>query len=134
MILGVIRAGFIPFLISPRNSTEAIIHLLKQGNARMVYSSNDDATRHKVESSGLSMRIMPTFDELYSPDAVFELLPDMPDVDMNSTAVIFHSSGKVYSPSLHTLRLISLSRFYCVPKGHPADSSKCRSLLYIRHR
>jgi len=60
----------------------------------MVYSSNDDATRHKVESSGFPMWIMPTFEELYSPDAVFQLLPDMQGVDMSSTAIIFHSSGK----------------------------------------
>jgi len=59
----------------------------------MVYSSNDDATRHKVESSGFPVQIMPTFEELYSPEAVFQLLPDMPDVDMSSTAIIFHSSG-----------------------------------------
>lgn len=102
IVLGILRAGCIPFLVAPRNSKEAIQHLLKKSEAELLYYSNDEATRLKAESSGMEksrLQFVPTFEELYSPDTVFDLLPEMGAVDMSSTCVIFHSSGE----SLHPL-------------------------------
>lgn len=97
------RAGFTVFAISPRNSPEAVAHLLLKTEATFLLVSPEpsigalaEAGLRILQSSGteISMDHMPTFEDLFSSarDANFVAYPSV-SFDMNSTALILHSSG-----------------------------------------
>ncbi|KAJ8690362.1 hypothetical protein PTI98_011791 [Pleurotus ostreatus] len=109
LIAATFRAGFAPFVISARNSPAAVAHLLSTTSARHVIVGSDaallealDAALNLMQESNPSVVLpgrstMPTFEEIFVADTAFELLPPCrPDV--NSLALIFHSSGSTAFP------------------------------------
>lgn len=102
-MIGIIRAGYCAFLVSPRNSPPAIAHLLSITKSDFLLTSADSLTQdivHKAvdilhENGGtISVRDIPRFDELFHDAAVsFEPLPQMQTPSMDDVAVILHSSG-----------------------------------------
>lgn len=115
LIVGIIRAGFVPFLISPRNSAPAIAHLLADTRANHVLVGHDQPIRDLAsEAMNILQRdpkysdlpalpevsSIPLFDDIYRPmEEPFKLLPPMKP-DPASPAVIVHSSGSFTCPSL----------------------------------
>jgi subtilisin family serine protease len=103
--MGVMRAGFVPFPISNRNSPAAVADLLKSTKSMYWYTTTDPATQQAVdgalaqlaESERPKMLTAPWYGDLYN-EAVFakELLPPLPPVtnDIEHAGVILHSSGK----------------------------------------
>ncbi|THH19547.1 hypothetical protein EW146_g1644 [Bondarzewia mesenterica] len=109
--IGIIRAGFAVFPISPRNSPEAVAHLLRKTGTKLLLVSgepvlqslaaavqeilNQDEERLDVIVSG-----MPLFEDIY-PDEIFngnfELYPTV-RYDLNAPALIIHSSGSTSFP------------------------------------
>ena len=99
------RAGFVPFPISNRNSPAAVADLLKSTKSAYWYTTPDPATQQVVdaalaqltESERPKLLSVPLYGDLYN-DAVFakELLPPMSPVtnDIEHAGVILHSSGK----------------------------------------
>jgi acyl-CoA synthetase (AMP-forming)/AMP-acid ligase II len=104
---GICRAGFTAFPISPRNSPEAVAHLLEETSVSYIFVSAEDALQKLWEASleflerrgavPPSKHDVPSFQQLYpaEPDPDFELLP-APDVHWDDTIIILHSSGRAY--------------------------------------
>ncbi|KIY43206.1 acetyl-CoA synthetase-like protein [Fistulina hepatica ATCC 64428] len=117
-VLGMMRAGFVVYLISPRNSPVAIAYLLSVKQARHFLLSSEphiqqlgrDAVEELKNGKGMEVGMfpMPRFEDLYhcAPAAVppegpsaFDPLPgrvDRPDDVM----IIVHSSGSTAFPKL----------------------------------
>ena len=103
--MGIQRAGFTAFPISPRNSPVAIAHLLTKTRTTHVLVGVEQALQDLVETS-LKMITdpefacpttsqLPLFEDLYVTPAshAFEPLPPVKPT-MDSVACIMHSSGK----------------------------------------
>jgi acyl-CoA synthetase (AMP-forming)/AMP-acid ligase II len=95
------RAGFIPFPISPRNSAIAVAHLINVTKSRYVLVSSDTAmqglytsARERIESTEVQVFDMPTFEQLYGTEC--EPLPPLKDKKIDDSAIILHSSGNVF--------------------------------------
>ncbi|EIW80018.1 acetyl-CoA synthetase-like protein [Coniophora puteana RWD-64-598 SS2] len=114
-----LRANFVPFPISPRNSAMAAAHLIEQANVDFILVGREQSMQDLLDEA-LSVRrdkasaspalklptVVPlfTFDELFSPSPdVLAYLPDHtpfissgPDADL----IILHSSGSTAFPKL----------------------------------
>lgn len=120
-LFGVMRVGFTPFPISPRNSPTATSHLLTQTGTKFLYVSRDRATRDIVSSvlemhtDNLKILEMPTFDDLYDPVDHLplnqDMLPPMITPDMLSPCLILHSSGTTAFPKPITYNHRDLLQF-----------------------
>lgn len=100
------RAGFAVFPISPRNSPEAIAHLLKKSAARHLMVGGEPMLQELAASSLELLRAdghpeipvsnMPQFEDLYPRNcthADFDYYPTV-KFDLHAPALILHSSGK----------------------------------------
>ncbi|KAF4599105.1 hypothetical protein EYR40_006194 [Pleurotus pulmonarius] len=104
LIAATFRAGFVPFLISHRNSAEALAFLFSETRADHVLVDRGtelqgvfrDALRLVQQSHpGAKMPTyseVPLFEELFKNESSFRLLPPYRP-DMDSLAMILHSSG-----------------------------------------
>ena len=104
---GVLRAGYTVFPISPRNSPQAIAHLLNKTGAVHLFVSGDSQLYELAcasikllqaieESSAVTRYEIPVFDDLFPPRAAessFKWFP-LRCFDMEMPALILHSSGK----------------------------------------
>lgn len=112
-IIGLLRAGFTVFLISPRNSSDAIAHLLSQTGARHLFTSLDASIKGLTAAvleliqadsvtSPLDVHPMPLFDDLYpyQPDIPFEPFP-LNIRSAEAPAIILHSSGLLRLSTLY---------------------------------
>ncbi|KAJ8503287.1 hypothetical protein ONZ45_g10992 [Pleurotus djamor] len=113
LIAATVKAGLVPFLISPRNSPAAVAHLLSVTQTAHVLVGAE-AALHSVFEAALKLlqekdprlpipahSLVPSFDELYtSDDAYVPLPPHKPN--LSSLAVILHSSGNEAVSSHYT--------------------------------
>ncbi|KAF8209425.1 hypothetical protein K438DRAFT_1960414 [Mycena galopus ATCC 62051] len=136
MVAAIMRAGLVPFNISPRNSAAGVADLLKKTDAIAVYVSADlkGILADALEIYG---KPLPTFDALSfaelqndfkeEPAELSEPLPVLPAVvDMNSLALILHSSGStstVSKPIREDLTILYLSRSHLITGGCNPDVS-----------
>ncbi|EKM49937.1 uncharacterized protein PHACADRAFT_213717 [Phanerochaete carnosa HHB-10118-sp] len=109
LMTGICRAGFVAFPISPRNSPEAIAHLLAETGVSHIFISAEDALQRLWDASTDVLartggapplrHDVPAFQELYpaEPDVHFKLLP-APDVRWDDVTIILHSSGSTAFP------------------------------------
>ncbi|KAJ8463962.1 hypothetical protein ONZ45_g17399 [Pleurotus djamor] len=103
--MSIMRAGFIPFPLSSRNSPAAIVHLIKEVDVKYVFTSEDPATQNlllsaigllAVEHITLSYTALPNFGvQLASPMKDFSRLPPYRKPCSSDPAVILHSSGSL---------------------------------------
>lgn len=104
--VGILRAGLTVFPISPRNSPEAIAHLLKKtGTSHLLVGGGP--TLQKLAAASLELlrteghpeipfSHMPYFEDIYpleSADSTFNHYPAV-KFDLNAPSLILHSSGK----------------------------------------
>ncbi|CDO77398.1 hypothetical protein BN946_scf184857.g4 [Trametes cinnabarina] len=109
--LGVVRAGCTAFLISTRNGVPGVADMIqKTGASQLVLSQ--DATIREIAKDALALlpagqvtvRDMPTFEDLFPSgegrsSEAFEADVELPKTfDMNSWALILHSSGSTGHP------------------------------------
>ncbi|TCD61564.1 putative NRPS-like protein biosynthetic cluster [Steccherinum ochraceum] len=106
---GLMRANFVFFPISPRNSPAAVAHLLTQTSADHVLVGPQPAMQNLVkaalghiQTSGArvpSTSIMPSFDDLVKPELEpnFEFLPRY-NFHADDDSSYFHSSGSSAFP------------------------------------
>ncbi len=107
------NAGFTPFPISPRNSSESVAHLLESTGCEIVFVSDDPPIQRLSESSfalyeqrnprraPIHSLYTPSFDTLYSKEGDNDEnhLISVRKIDDHSTpCVIIHSSGTVSFP------------------------------------
>lgn len=102
-MMGVIYAGFAVFPISPRNSPEAVSHLLSRTNSTHLIISGENSIRTLAASATASLRSdvkvcnMPLYEDLFPLEGSagaedFKRFPPV-SLDVNDTALILHSSG-----------------------------------------
>ncbi|KAK0472521.1 NRPS-like enzyme [Armillaria novae-zelandiae] len=117
VLAGLMRLGFIPFPISPRNSVAAIVHLIKSTGTRHLIVSQDTLLQSTADivcrqaweadvNDKIAIIPMPHFSDLFSgkPGSYEPLPPVRPD--WSQTAIIIHSSGSTRFPSpIHTTHL-----------------------------
>jgi len=104
--VGILRAGFSVFPISPRNSPEAIAHLLKKTGSNYLLVGGEPMLQ-KLATSALEFvqadghpeipsSHMPHFEDLYpdgDSDSEFENYPEV-KFDLEAPSLILHSSGQ----------------------------------------
>ncbi|KAF8682432.1 Sarcoplasmic/endoplasmic reticulum calcium ATPase 3 [Rhizoctonia solani] len=109
LVLGILRAGLVPFPISPRVSVAGICHLLIATETVHMVSGGGSAIAHLVENvlsmmeesqQHLNIIYLPTFKELFQPRSgdLFEPFPDPTPLSENSVVAILHSSGSTGLP------------------------------------
>lgn len=127
--VGILRAGFAVFPISPRNSPEAVAHLLKKTGARHLLVGGEPMLQKLAAASLELLRAdghteipqsgMPRFEDLYphdSPGSEFKHYPPV-KFNLNAPSLILHSSGK------HTMRLTQEHTSDLVTKDLPLFQS-----------
>ncbi|KAI0045616.1 acetyl-CoA synthetase-like protein [Auriscalpium vulgare] len=123
--LGIMRAGLTVFPISPRNSPEAIAHLLKTtGTAYLLVSGEKmmqdlaqaalEVLRRDEGAREPELSAMPRFEDLYTEDVFSGDLRPYPSVkfDLETNILILHSSGSTAFPKP-------------IPWSHPAFRALC---------
>lgn len=101
--MGALRTGSTLFLISPRNSDQAIADLLKRIQPNYLLISSEVSLHDLLSSSldllpknhGIEVFDMPVFEDLFPTrgfDPSFERVP-MADIKLDDPAMILHSSG-----------------------------------------
>ncbi|KAJ3887894.1 amp-CoA ligase, partial [Lentinula edodes] len=117
IIAGVIRAGLIPILISPRNTPAAVLNLLVKSGAHRLLTTYStlkdliDGIRLEVQSNsstfGFSLEEVPSLDKLYpnlgaeTAADPFQPYPTCPiPLRPQETAMYLHSSGSTGFPKV----------------------------------
>ncbi|KAF5372278.1 hypothetical protein D9757_009652 [Collybiopsis confluens] len=117
LIVGMIKAGLVPFPISPRNSPVAIYNLLKKTSARKLVITETTLSgvlqglRAELKAADPSYKVdpsriieAPSLQEIYprlgkeTVDDPFTPIPAVPTPDNSSMAVYLHSSGSTGLP------------------------------------
>jgi hypothetical protein len=101
LVAAIMRAGMVPFCISPRSAAPGLANLWLQTSTAAVYVL-PDARMQGVLTEALALcgkqlpvLEMPTFDALQGEvDSVVEALPPIRATALDSTALILHSSGE----------------------------------------
>jgi acyl-CoA synthetase (AMP-forming)/AMP-acid ligase II len=104
--VGILRAGFSVFPISPRNSPEAVAHLLKKTGSNYLLVGGEPMLQKLANTALELLRAdghpeipsshMPQFEDLYpddDSDSEFENYPKV-KFDPEAPSLILHSSGQ----------------------------------------
>jgi acyl-CoA synthetase (AMP-forming)/AMP-acid ligase II len=104
--VGILRAGFSVFPISPRNSPEAVAHLLKKTGSSYLLVGGEPILQKLANTALELLRAdghpeipsshMPHFEDLYPEDGSDSEFKSYPAVkfDPEATSLILHSSGQ----------------------------------------
>jgi len=110
--LGILRAGLAVFPVSPRNSPEAVAHLLKKTGPSHLLVGGEPMFQKLATASlellraeghpGIPLSNMPNFIDLYPHDDTDDGFEHYPVVrfDLNAPSLILHSSGQRHWLSL----------------------------------
>ncbi|KAJ7490899.1 hypothetical protein FB451DRAFT_627154 [Mycena latifolia] len=100
LVAAIMRAGLVPFCISPRSAAEGLANMLLQTGAAVVYVSPDTRSQTvmaealKICGKQLPVLQPPTFDSLQGEaDSDAGALPPIETAPLDSTAIILHTSG-----------------------------------------
>lgn len=98
LLAGVILSGYVPFLISPRNSAEAVEWLLDLEKATHLVVSSDKLDSSRPICDKLSIGLHCAEAMLAKTDGRVPVLPSREHVTYDSPSVIVHSSGSTAFP------------------------------------
>lgn len=125
LIGGLMRAGYAPFLPSPRISPPMLGEMLQKAGITHVFCSRDSATaklaRDAVATVNCSIAFLqlPGFEELFNEGDVVVPPPICPG--MYDTAVIIHSSGSTATPKLLRVSFSTFASAGICPWCHEID-------------
>jgi acyl-CoA synthetase (AMP-forming)/AMP-acid ligase II len=104
LILGILRAGYIPFPLSPQNSPAVIARLLGKTKTAHIFVSEDqsmlelsaEALKVLAGQGGQVVERLPTpfYDELYAARLKEDTILPARSTEMSSVALYLHTSGK----------------------------------------
>ena len=129
MLLGAIRAGYVCFPISVRNSPGAVAHLLAKTGVDLLIVGPEASFEHlaaaalqQLAETGErlpQLAVHPVYEDLYGKDkdAVFEPLPPL-QVDAGDLAMYMHSSGEFHEVITMSQGLTSDTRLHGVPEAY----------------
>ncbi|KAJ7356731.1 hypothetical protein DFH08DRAFT_688847 [Mycena albidolilacea] len=104
-ILGIMRAGYPVFLISPYSSLAALKHLIETSGVSMILTNTDDLALHsKLYSAVVAVNnnvqtaiiSQLQWSQIFSSQTPVEGGPIVPPYDLESASVILHSSGQYF--------------------------------------
>ena len=136
-MIGMMKAGYALFLLSPRNAHVAVADMLQRMGVSDIFVSADtpmqetaSAALASLAKSGVVVKqhAMPVFDDLFpekvDPNSPFEADVELSPVrDPTATSVILHSSGKFSSSfASPALNAPCCFRIYRPPEAHSMDS------------
>lgn len=102
-VIGLIRAGYEPFLPSPRVSPDVMGQLLDKAGVTHVFHSGDAATTKLITAgtAGRDIKLLPfpSFAELFDESIRVQAPPPV-KAGMLDTALVIHSSGSTAIPKL----------------------------------
>jgi acyl-CoA synthetase (AMP-forming)/AMP-acid ligase II len=104
LMLGILRAGCTPCLLSPRNSVAGVAHLLKSTKATHIYGSEDETAfigevLASMDTKDIKRLDAPLFDDLYTDKDTTETeVPPVPRADPYAVTLYLHSSGSTAFP------------------------------------
>jgi len=131
--MAVMRAGYIGFPISTRNSPAAIAHLIGKTGTKFILTTPDAPTQALAEASIAALAEaardgsgafkpfvvdLPRFEELYpavEPEH-FDFLPDMVTPPIDTQCMVIHSSGSTAFPKpipFTHRNMIETSKLFC---------------------
>lgn len=100
LLTGVMRAGYTCFVVSPRNSSAALTHLLKATQCQALFVSSDEPMQSLSRTAianvdkDIAIGRVPEFTDVFTDDgSVFTLLPSQAPDSMDVPALITHTSG-----------------------------------------
>jgi long-subunit acyl-CoA synthetase (AMP-forming) len=105
-MLGLMSTNVAPVLLSPRNSLEATIHLLKESNSQvLVYQDYFESFAKEAQKHIPDLVLIPKwsakFPECLSPEDHQLLVPlESKEKELNNIAYILHTSGSTSYPKL----------------------------------
>ncbi|KAK7057628.1 acetyl-CoA synthetase-like protein [Favolaschia claudopus] len=123
LVAAIMRAGLVPFCLSPRNAAAGVASLLKQASCTAVCISEN--LRHIIEDAfaihGTSLPVFraPTFLQMRLEQST-EPLPTLQAVSLDDTAVMLHSSGStsLYSKPIYLSHKMILQYGYAPWTGN----------------
>lgn len=126
-MVGIMRAGCVPFPISTRNSPAGVANLLAKTDCKYWFVS-DDVTTQKLANVSVGQLpgheiknlTVPKFSELFSATAE-GLLPPLGPIDLEEPCIILHSSGSSSLP-----KPITITQRMILPYGY----GPCKRLPY----
>jgi acyl-CoA synthetase (AMP-forming)/AMP-acid ligase II len=105
-MLGLMATNVLPVLLSPRNSTEAIIHLINESGSRaLVYQDRFSDLLIEIKKQIPELILIPKwiakFPEYLSPLKYQYLIPlESKEKELDNISYILHSSGSTSFPKL----------------------------------
>ncbi|EJD40551.1 acetyl-CoA synthetase-like protein [Auricularia subglabra TFB-10046 SS5] len=123
-VVGLMRAGFVPFLPSPRVSPEVLAQLLDKAGVTHIYLSADAATT-KLATAGTAHRDvtllqLPPFEVLFNNSVIAPAPPPVKPY-IYDTAAIIHSSGSTSIPKLLPLTFSTFALLGISSWNHEID-------------
>ncbi|EJD42005.1 acetyl-CoA synthetase-like protein [Auricularia subglabra TFB-10046 SS5] len=123
LTVGIMRAGYTPFIPSPRVSAEVLAQLLDKAGTTHVFYSADAATT-KLAHAGTAHRSikllpLPQFSDLFNSDPAPAPEPVSPDI--YDHGMIIHSSGSTSLPKLLPVSHSTLVLLATAPWTHDVD-------------
>ncbi|KAJ7915475.1 hypothetical protein B0H13DRAFT_1999857 [Mycena leptocephala] len=110
-LLGIMRAGYPVFLISPFASPTTLKHLIHVSGVRLILTNADDPELHSKLLSAVADIASPStqpvissqfsWSQIFSGELALEDGPNVPEYDLESTSIILHSSGSTTLPRLN---------------------------------
>lgn len=126
-LVGVLRAGYLTFPISTRNSVLAVVHLLTKADIDYVVVGPEAQYQKLAQEAFRLLKeqgrhvpnalVMPQFDELYG-DESFEPLPSV-HPDMLAPSLYMHSSGMPVCDLTLLYAHSACSRLYRLSETYP---------------
>ncbi|KAJ7573570.1 hypothetical protein C8J56DRAFT_982554 [Mycena floridula] len=132
MFVGLMRAGYVPYLISPRNSPAATAKLMTDVNCSQILTTSSTLTdfvhetREYLKQSDHHLRvyeipqtqdIFPTLGESSRPDSFHTYKANQVTVSLSDIAFYLHSSGSTgfpkTIPQTHQ-SILQWASFYCI--------------------
>ncbi|OCH89652.1 acetyl-CoA synthetase-like protein [Obba rivulosa] len=111
-MVGVMYLGLTPFPLSTRNSSAAVVHLVRSTGVRLLFVSSDPAMQRlshqaqetlRAEGHHLELVPMPQFGDLYNESNEGQDV-QMGKLSIDNTILILHSSGSTAFPKPITLK------------------------------
>ncbi|KAJ6452142.1 hypothetical protein C8R47DRAFT_1258379 [Mycena vitilis] len=118
LVTAIMRAGHVPFCLSPHNAAEGVANLLRQTNPIAVYISpgldNVIVDAFTLLGSPLPVHVAPTFEQLRGTPT--DPLPALSTAAMDGIAYILHTSGStsIFSKPVYMSHKF-LIQFACPP-------------------
>ncbi|KZV99470.1 acetyl-CoA synthetase-like protein [Exidia glandulosa HHB12029] len=124
IIMGLVRAGYAPFVPSPRVSPQVLAQLLDASGVTHVIHSADATTtallRDGTAHRDFKLITLPTFEDLYDESKLVDA-PAVVKPGMYDVAVMIHSSGSTSIPKFMPLSHSTFMLMGIAPWGEDTD-------------